>query len=1380
MADGALPREPGASDTPDLGQADTIDAGFVLDKLRTRHAHDAIYTRCGSVLIAVNPYKRMGLFSEAVLAQYKNAHSLPAEPPHTFEIASAAHRAMIHNGRSQAIIVSGESGAGKTESARHMMLYLRYVSNTSPELETRLYGSDPITEGFGCAKTVRNDNSSRMGKFTALNFDPSARIQGASLNTYLLEKTRVTQCGPGERSYHCFYALLRGASPALLKQLRLPSAEPSAYAYLAGGHTGESGGERTDKMLWAELETALAAQAWEGAALQELWQLIAGVLLLGNVRFDAANTDAAAVEGSSAPSVAGCEAVLGLQQGSLAKALTKRKLKVGGDMVEKDLSLVAAGDNRDALAKAIYSKLFDRLIVQINRALAEARNIYSPRATAHVIGIVDIFGFEIFEKNSLEQLCINFANEKLQALFTKTVFAETMRAYSEEGIDAADISYTDNGALIQTLEALNTGMLAILSEECVVPKGSDEGFTEKVMAQHGKGGIIVRMKGVGPKDGFGINHFAGLVNYGTRAWLDKNKDPLNGDLVVLMQFSDNELLKELFTEPADVAPAAGDRKKFKSTKFKGVTDTFSAQLTDLVGTLDKCDLHFVRCFKSNDQKKPDLVEDAVITRQLNTSGVLDALRVARTGFPDRMPFDEFCGNFLVVPGLGTKAELAGKAPKDRVLALLQKLGVPGQKFRCGKARVFFASGMLEGLRTRRLEMQAKVAVAIQAAGRGHIARKAARQLRRVREEALQAMLSAAAQEDVEALRAAIADARAAGVHRYAAGEASVAGAEERVAALVAELRARREAEGALEKAIGAADIAALEVALQRAAGCKSDRALLERGERRLATLKEEEKRRKEEEARLAEIKRKNVAAAAEAQKKVAEERRKPEGEMASRDGALFKQQAGAKFRQKEELIKQQSRIQEEAETADAESIRRSVAEEEEATQRAIEEEEVLRKQVLQELEADGVRFRSGTEDVLEYAVYLGMDLREDVGLLWIADQALQADDPEGWDQCESPNGDLYYMHEVTKQVLWQHPLDYQYQQLYLEEKKKGQGKLDRRGSSNGAVVAPPKHGGSRGIDAPPAGGPVGSSDDALRRVLQQLLGTSHTELKRLLTEPATCRARSSRHAQPPVPEPRACAPPHAATCAEPAAPRLPRRAGARALLCDSAQVAHGRRALRLLHVHLQDGRHVLLHGEEVVRVEGLLLLHRARPGRRQAREGELQHARVVRRQGALRPQGAGVHALRRRRLVRRQGEGRQVGAAVRAAARQLLELAAQPQPGRHDGGGARGGQRGRDGAGAAKGRSGAAERAAQARRPRRAHGAQEPRAEVEPHLQHVPARLPRPRDARLVQKHPAAPKARRAGGRIVPHGQGGGEQVQCGLQGALLGASGLRLCADRV
>jgi len=184
------------------------------------------------------------------------------------------------------------------------------------------------------------------------------------------------------------------------------------------------------------------------------------------------------------------------------------------------------------------------------------------------------------------------------------------------------------------------------------------------------------------------------------------------------------------------------------------------------------------------------------------------------------------------------------------------------------------------------------------------------------------------------------------------------------------------------------------------------------------------------------------------------------------------------------------------------------------------------------------------QDVLEYAVYLGMDLREDVGLLWIADQALQADDPEGWDQCESPNGDLYYMHEVTKQVLWQHPLDYQYQQLYLEEKKKGQGKLDRRGSSNGAVVAPPKHGGSRGIDAPPAGGPVGSSDDALRRVLQQLLGTSHTELKRLLTEPATCRARSSRHAQPPVPEPRARARLH----------MPPRAQSRRRRVCPDAQV----------------------------------------------------------------------------------------------------------------------------------------------------------------------------------------------------------------------------------
>jgi len=1118
--------------TDNLANLDSIEPAIVLDTLKARHASDKIYTKNGKVLIAINPYKRLTMYEQEQLDTYKSSLSLENEAPHIFATASRAHRAMIAEGRNQAVIISGESGAGKTESASFILQYLRFVSNASKDLEQRIYGASPLTEAFGCAKTVRNDNSSRFGKFLMLQFDQSAKIQGATLSTYLLEKSRVTHIGPGERSYHIFYCMVRGMAAAQRSALKLDSGDPSFYKYLSKGETGEPGGGRTDKMLFDEVETALIAQGLSEADAARMWQLLAGVLHLGCVTFDPSKPEAAAATKEADAALPRCEAVLGLQPGMLIKALCKRRLKVAKDFVEQELTVAAANDNRDALSKSVYSRLFDKLISQINTALLcgqAERKVDDMR----IIGIVDIFGFEVFENNSLEQLCINFANEKLQALFTKTVFKETIDAYKADGIDAAEITFTDNADLLKLFEAPQTegGVLAMLSEECQVPKGSDAGFCEKLHAAHPKSKLLTRVKGKAATQGFGIEHFAGAVTYSTEKWLDKNKDPLSGDLEDLMRFSDNDFLRELFPAPDMSAPAAN--RKFKSTAFKGVISTFRSQLSDLVSVLDLSDLHFVRCFKPNDRKTADLTEDTVINRQLHTSGVLDALRVARTGFPDRIPFTDFAPTFAKLYK-GTKADyerILAKSAKEASLKLLASIEVPDSKYKVGRERLFFSTGTLDMIKTKRVEAMAAVAVQVQAGARGHLARGKARAERKKREAAKEAMAAAVAGEDIPALDAAIKAGKAAKVHFSPSGKAALAAAEQRLATLKAEAASRKAAAEALTKTLEGSNMQLIREAIAKAQQTRVDEKLITQAERRLKILEEEEqrrieeeKRRREEEARLAALAAKEKA---EAERKLAEERKRREAEekrtqeeAARAEAKRLAEEDAADARRKAEAEAAERAKAAEEENALEEASRRNSMAEEEAAQRAIEEEEALREQVLEQLEADGVQYRSATADVLEYAVYLGMILPEDVPLLWIADEALQADDPEGWVQYESPNGDVYYVHEVTEQRSWQHPLDYQYQQMYIEEKRKRSGgethlsspppkaAAAQPSSAAGAAVAPPKESPkpkepqAEASDAAPSVPVSAASDEQLRGLLQRLLGTTHGDLRRLLTEPA--------------------------------------------------------------------------------------------------------------------------------------------------------------------------------------------------------------------------------------------------------------------------------------
>ena len=962
----------------------------------------------------------------------------------------------------------------------------------------------------------------------------------------------MTHVSKGERAYHIFYGLLRGLNAKECGDLKLEHAKPSSYRYLSCGETGAASERMDDVQIWNLVVQSLSDQAISKDEQTLYWQCLAGVLHLGNVEFDPKNRDEGVPTSGAAAALQKCEVVLGLQSGLLQKALCKRKIKAGNEFIEQPLSHDQACDGRDALSKAIYSRLFDRLIAQINTAL-KAGGEAAGEAERRIIGVVDIFGFEVFGVNSLEQLCINFANEKLQALFTKAVFKETIAAYEADGIKADEITYQDNASLIEMFDTPKVGLWAVLTEECVVPKGTDGGFSEKLHAAQKGCKVISIVKGKAASEGFGIAHFAGAVTYSSNGWLNKNKDPLNGDLMVLMQFSDNAVLKALFSQQVE-APAAG--QKFKSNKFKGVVDAFRTGLDSLVGVLEQSQLHFVRCFKPNDTKAAKTWDPPVVTRQLHTSGVLDALRVARTGFPDRLPFGEFVSTFAFIGGL-PKDIAPTQASCEKLVGILKL----GDKIKLGRSKIFMGLGVLDSLKTLRVKAMAGVAIKIQAAGRGLASRKRARAVRAARAEKKDAMAAAAKGDSMEALMSAIDAAVKAGVGKSKfdePGRAALSGAKQRLAALELADKERKAAAAALDKEVdGGMDVerskeiknhveaagalgkslAALGAALEaaKATGVDPTSAGMKKAEAKLTRLKEEEarrkaeeqrrleeeKRRKEEEERLANMK---AAEKAAEEKRVAEERKKREAEEkrlkdeADQKAAATKAAVDADLAAEEAArmaaLRAESMKEENAARGAEEASMRAQMEAEEAEARALEEEEALRQKVLSELQRANVKFRSAPEDVLEYAVYLGMQLDEDKELLWIADQALQAEDPEGWSQCESPNGDLYYVNQVTMQVLWQHPLDYQYQQTYLEEKKRllgggapskppegpspgarGGGAEEKSETSGEVSPAPPSSSGGGGAD-------IKVSDDQLRGLLHSVLGSKHGDLRSLLLEPA--------------------------------------------------------------------------------------------------------------------------------------------------------------------------------------------------------------------------------------------------------------------------------------
>uniref|UniRef100_A0A3Q4HB86 Unconventional myosin-VIIa-like n=1 Tax=Neolamprologus brichardi TaxID=32507 RepID=A0A3Q4HB86_NEOBR len=612
----------GVDDMIRLG--DLNEAGL-LRNLLVRHKEGIIYTYTGSILVAVNPYQLLPIYTIEHVHMYTDRR-LGELPPHVFSIADSCFFNMRRNRKNQCCVISGESGAGKTESTKLMLQFLAAVSGQRSWIEQQVLEANPILEAFGNAKTIRNDNSSRFGKYIDINFTKGGAIEGARIEQYLLEKSRVCRQAPDERNYHVFYYMLMGMSAEKKKILSLGNA--AEYKYLTMGNCTSCEG-RDDVKEYAHFQSALKILTFTENDLWEISKLLAAILHLGNVDFEEII-------------LSDCATLLPqVDPKALGKGLTQRSFQTAREHVTKSLTSAQAMDGRDAFVKGIYGRLFIWIVEKINSA------IYKPpdeeNEAKQSIGLLDIFGFENFSKNSFEQLCINFANEQLQQFFVKHVFKLEQDEYARENIVWKHIDYQDNQRTLDVLASKSMNLLSLIDEESNFPKATDATLLQKMNQYHEKGGIYLPPKN-NYETQFGIEHFAGKVFYDSQGFLEKNRDTLSSDLIKMLEKSTNKLLKQVFCNDLKSTSGIPDGKKRVPT----LSGQFRQSLDSLMKTLTACQPYFIRCIKPNDFKKPMLFDRELCMRQLRYSGMMETIRIRKAGYPVRYTFDEFLTRYRVL------------------------------------------------------------------------------------------------------------------------------------------------------------------------------------------------------------------------------------------------------------------------------------------------------------------------------------------------------------------------------------------------------------------------------------------------------------------------------------------------------------------------------------------------------------------------------------------------------------------------------------------------------------------------------------------------------------------------------------------------------------
>ncbi|XP_070651857.1 unconventional myosin-VI isoform X2 [Bos indicus] len=694
-----------------------LNEATLLHNIKVRYSKDRIYTYVANILIAVNPYFDIPkIYSSDSIKSYQGK-SLGTMPPHVFAIADKAFRDMKVLKMSQSIIVSGESGAGKTENTKFVLRYLTESYGSGQDIDDRIVEANPLLEAFGNAKTVRNNNSSRFGKFVEIHFNEKSSVVGGFVSHYLLEKSRICVQGKEERNYHIFYRLCAGASEDIRERLHLSS--PDNFRYLNRGCTRYFANKETDKQIlqnrktpehlkagslkdpllddhgdFVRMCTAMKKIGLDDEEKLDLFRVVAGVLHLGNIDFEEAGSTSGGcnLKNKSTQSLEYCAELLGLDQDDLRVSLTTRVMLTTaggtkGTVIKVPLKVEQANNARDALAKTVYSHLFDHVVNRVNQC-------FPFETSSYFIGVLDIAGFEYFEHNSFEQFCINYCNEKLQQFFNERILKEEQELYQKEGLGVNEVHYVDNQDCIDLIEAKLMGILDILDEENRLPQPSDQHFTSAVHQKHKdhfrlsiprKSKLAVH-RNIRDDEGFIVRHFAGAVCYETTQFVEKNNDALHMSLESLICESRDKFIRELFESSTN--NNKDTKQKAGKLSFISVGNKFKTQLNLLLDKLRSTGASFIRCIKPNLKMTSHDFEGAQILSQLQCSGMVSVLDLMQGGFPSRASFHELYNMYKkYMPD-----KLARLDPRLFCKALFKALGLNEVDYKFGLTKVFFRPG----------------------------------------------------------------------------------------------------------------------------------------------------------------------------------------------------------------------------------------------------------------------------------------------------------------------------------------------------------------------------------------------------------------------------------------------------------------------------------------------------------------------------------------------------------------------------------------------------------------------------------------------------------------------------------------------------------------
>jgi len=718
----------------DMGELGHLNEPAVLHNLRKRYDVDLFHTYSGLFLVVVNPYKRLPIYTNEIIDIYRG-RPRDKVAPHIFALSDAAYRAMIQTTTNQSMLITGESGAGKTENTKKVIQYLATIAGRAGgqgTLEQQLLEFNPILEAFGNAKTTKNNNSSRFGKFIELQFNAGGQIAGANTLIYLLEKSRVVFQAPNERNFHIFYQFM---SDAMTKEdkTRLFLTRPADFHFLNQSGTYSVAGV-DDAKEFEHSKQALKILNISESETWGIWETLAGILWLGNLNFDENAREVAALTADSATALQHAAQLLGVNEQKLRDGILAPKIKAGNDIVTKQMNKVKAAASRDALCKTIYARLFNWIVNKINVSLSH------PQKKAFFIGVLDISGFEIFQNNSFEQLCINYTNEKLQQFFNHHMFTLEQQEYENEKIEWSFVNYgLDLQDTIDLIEKKPMGILSILDEQTVFPDASDTTFTKKLHDTHESHRNFRKPRFVA--NTFQLIHYAGTVEYQTADWLEKNRDPLEEDLSVCFKQSNSSFVTGLFDEglmpsfKLAQAPSASGRShsggrapvsRTGGAAFMSVAQTYKEQLTHLMETLRGTNPHFIRCILPNIEQRPGYVVNEIVLHQLKCNGVLEGIRIARKGFPNRTKYADFLKRYhLLKPGAAASSPDSKGAVKDLIDFLVKKNPehVKADLIRFGLTKIFFRAGQLAVIEQMRETLVSGMIISVQAGVRAFLARR---------------------------------------------------------------------------------------------------------------------------------------------------------------------------------------------------------------------------------------------------------------------------------------------------------------------------------------------------------------------------------------------------------------------------------------------------------------------------------------------------------------------------------------------------------------------------------------------------------------------------------------------------------------------------------